>query len=103
MIVRWNQKAVMQWEEMTAYIVVQFGPKAVIDFNRNLVRWQRLLAQNPLIGNQELLITGRRYEYRSIVIHRHCKLVYYIKPTGEIRVAALWDTRREPGKLSTEI
>ena len=40
---------------------------------------------------------GRSLQFRSLVIHEHYKLVYHYDETTEtLRIAALWDTRREP-------
>ena len=47
------------------------------------------------MGLKEPLLRGLKREYRSVVVHRNCKLVYYVE--GDILyIAALWDTRREP-------
>ena len=34
-------------------------------------------------------------EYRSVVVHRNCKLVYYAEG-DTLYIADVWDTRREP-------
>ena len=54
-----------------------------------------LLAANPRLGIAEPLLAGRKREYRSIVVHKLFKLVYYVKDET-VYIAALWDTRREP-------
>ena len=49
----------------------------------------------PGIGQKEPLLQGRKRDYRSIVISRQNKLVYYV--AGDtLYIVALWDTRREP-------
>ncbi|MBQ6730021.1 MAG: hypothetical protein IJQ83_07815 [Bacteroidales bacterium] len=60
------------------------------------------LEDNPYMGQIEPLLANKPKEYRSIVINRLNKIIYYIK--GEtIRVSALWDTRREPKSLLDEV
>ena len=55
------------------------------------------LAKFPLIGKVEPLLQGRSLQFRSLVIHEHYKLIYHYDETAEtLRIAALWDTRREP-------
>lgn len=104
MTIRWNKKAEQQWQLMAIYIANEFGRKAVEAFVANVNQWQIRLIDNPLLGSPEPLLKERRYDYRSLVIHKHCKLVYYIKPNqNTIRIAALWDTRREPGKLKSNV
>lgn len=60
------------------------------------------LAVNPLMGIIEPLLCGRSMEYRSLVVHEHYKLIYRIEGTC-IYIVDLWDTRREPNKLSRRI
>lgn len=104
MTVRWNKKAEQQWKQLACYIANEFGRKAVESFAANIDQWQTRLIENPLLGSPEPLLKERRYEYRSLVIHKHCKLVYYIKTSqNTIQIAALWDTRREPTKLMTNV
>lgn len=55
------------------------------------------LASAPFIGKVEPLLQGSGLPFRSLVIHKHYKLIYhYDKNTDTLRIAALWDTRREP-------
>ena len=58
-----------------------------------------LIARNPAVGPKEPLLAGRPEEYRSVVAHKNCKLVYYVKD-DILHIAALWDTRREPAAQS---
>lgn len=54
----------------------------------------------PYLGEVEQLLIGRRLEYRSLVIHKYAKLVYYVnEKKSALFIAALWDTRREPSAL----
>lgn len=56
-----------------------------------------LISQNPQLGPNERLLTKRRFNYRSHVVHRHCKLVNFVDKSTEIIVIAdVWDTRRCP-------
>ena len=49
-------------------------------------------------------MAGRKAQYRSMVIHKHFKLVYRIDEQRQvIRIAALWDTRREPRRQAGEV
>ena len=66
MQVTWNKKALTQLDAVMKYGRQEFGER-----------------------------TGRKREYRSIVVHKLFKLVYYVKD-DILHIAALWDTRREP-------
>lgn len=45
---------------------------------------------------------AKRLEYRSLVVHKHYKLVYHIE-ADIIYIAALFDTRRNPASLTDHI
>lgn len=45
-----------------------------------------------------------RQIYRSLVVHEHYKLIYYVDQKKElINIVAFWDTRREPLTLKKQI
>ena len=90
----WHKQAEDAWYRMGAYCR-EFGQKSLDKFIRNVQEWVLRIARNPAIGPKEPLLADRPEEYRSVVTHKNCKLVYYVK--GDIlHIAALWDTRREP-------
>lgn len=84
------------------YIMLEFGDRANKRFLQEIQRVSDLLEENPLMGLVEPLLTGKSKEYRSVVVNRQNKIVYYIKG-NTIRVSALWDTRREPKSLAKEV
>ena len=66
--------------------------------NTDLKRIERLMADNPQMGSLELQAEGRNYEYRSIVLCKPFKLIYFIE--GDcLYIADIWDTRRLPETL----
>lgn len=44
------------------------------------------------------MLTSLSKPYRGIVIHKHCKIIYYVED-NTLHIADLWDTRREPKVL----
>ena len=54
-----------------------------------------MLSRNPHLGPVEPYLDNMPEIYRSIVVNRLNKIVYYIKDNG-IVIADFWDTRREP-------
>ena len=95
MQVTWNKKALNQLDAVMAYGRQEFGERAVQRLYTRIMSYEPLLAANPRLGIAEPLLAGRKRAYRSIVVHKLFKLVYYVK--GDIlHIAALWDTRREP-------
>ena len=49
----------------------------------------------PTMGKIDPLFAHRKQTYRSIIVRRLNKVVYYVKD-DTLHVAAFWDTRREP-------
>ena len=77
----WDELARQNQRDILAYGTQTWG--------RDAARKMRL--------HMEPLLQGRSLQFRSLVIHEHYKLVYHYDETTEtLRIAALWDTRREP-------
>lgn len=97
MRIEWNRKAEQQWYSIASTINKTLGKEAVIEFAQNVNEWQSRIVANPEIAPFEPLLKDRRIHYRGIVIHKCCKLIYYVnQKEGVVRIAALWDTRRDP-------
>ena len=52
----------------------------------------------PKKGAPELLLEGRKYEYRRLVIRDNYKVIYFLIE-DEAHIAAVWDVRRDPKTL----
>lgn len=72
-----------------------FGEKVRQEFMDEVEEAVLSLAKMPNRGKIDPLFAHRKIEYRSIVVRRLNKIVYYIK-NDTIHIAAFWDTRREP-------
>ena len=100
--VEWSDEARRDFQRIIRYIAYGFGKKAVRKFEENIAHWERLIALNPAIGPEEAVLQGLEKEYHSVVVHRNCKLVYYVK-SDTLYIVALWDTRREPAAQADNI
>ena len=101
MIVSWSERALIEVTHISDYILDVFGFTANEDFLNSLQETSNLLKSNPMLGRIESLLQHLPIQYRSIVVHRHAKLIYYLN-NDIIRIAAVWDTRREPKALIKE-
>lgn len=91
----WSENARNSAREVARYIYLDFGEKARQKFLKEIEQTDILLRDNPLLGRIEPLLENCKEQYRSIVVNRLSKIIYYIN--GEvIEIVALWDTRREP-------
>ena len=95
MKVSWSKKASDAVVQTSVYILDKFGPKASEDFLQEVQHVSELLESNPCLGPVEPLLAQKSKQYRSVVLNHLNKIVYYIKG-DTIRIAAFWDTRREP-------
>ena len=85
MRVKWNKEALEQLDFVVTYVRREFGNRTAQRVYNRILSYEPLLAQNPFMG---------------IVVHKYCKLVYYVEE-DTVRIADLWDTRREPHTQSS--
>lgn len=62
-----------------------------------------MLKQHPEMGAIDPLFEDFSIAYRSIVINRLSKMVYYIDNDTVIYIVAFWDCRREPKALASQV
>ena len=105
MQIKWSKKAGCALDTALAQGAELFGTHATISFYNRVKSYEPLLKSNPHMGKAEPLLADRtRHQYRSLVIHEHFKLIYYIDlPHDTLYIADLWDTRREPSRLAEQI
>ena len=60
------------------------------------------IASSPNIGKTEPYLENRPIVFRSLVVRKYNKIVYFILD-DHIEVAAFWDTRREPVSQAKEV
>ena len=95
MRVIWNTETTRQLDYLLNYLEQEFGQRTMQNFYKRLLSYEPLLATNPGMGRREPLLEKHPKGFRSIVVHKYCKLIYYVEEDG-IHIADLWDTRREP-------
>ena len=90
-----NDIAKTKIRQTARYIQHKFGKKARLDFRNEISHLANLLRQNPQMGPAEPFLTDAPVPYRSIVVNRLNKMVYWVN--GDvIEIVDFWDTRREP-------
>lgn len=97
MTISWSKQAAESLRDTTAYVHKEFGIKAKQKLLNEVLSLVKSLSDNPCIGKVEPLLEKSSVEYRSLVVNRLNKIVYYINIENQtIEIVALWDTRREP-------
>ena len=75
--------------------------KAAIDTYNTILDKIDFLAKQPKMAAIELLLEEFPCEYRSLVVMKKYKVVYFIKDEI-VHISAIWDCRRNPGSLVKE-
>ena len=104
MQVKWDKRALKRLDKATEYGLYKFGEITSVRFYQKIRSYDSLLAEHPRMGKIEPLLIGRRFEYRSLVVHEYYKLIYYINEVkSRIVVSDFWDVRQEPQHLAEEV
>ena len=91
----WRQEAKYEYKQIARYIKIKFGLKAKREFITEVMECEKMLCKNPDIAAIDPLFGDRANTYRSTLINRRSKMVYYVVD-DEIHIAAFWDCRRDP-------
>ena len=102
MKVLWSEQAKDEVRHISDYILKEFGKKSRQNFMQEIRHAATLLETSPNIGPIEQLLENAPVLYRSIVVNRLSKIVYYIH-NDIVEIVALWDTRQEPNLLRNNI
>ena len=87
--VTWDELARQNQRDILAYGTQTWGRDAARKMRLHIKAEVERLAKFPLIGKVEPLLQGRSLQFYKLVYH-------YDETTETLRIAALWDTRREP-------
>ena len=101
MNIRWHKRAATQLHEVEDYVLRDFGERIRQEFMDEVEQAVEMLANTPTLGKLDPLFSHRKLAYRSFIVRRLNKVVYYVKG-NTLHVAAFWDTRREPTNQATQ-
>ena len=102
MTIRWHKRASAALHLVEEYVLKRFGEKARQDFMAEIEQAVLALSDMPTLGKLDPLFAHRHKTYRSIIVRRLNKVVYYVED-DVIHIAAFWDTRREPKAQAREV
>lgn len=95
MKVYWHKRAAAQLHQVEKYVLRDFGERTRQEFMDEVEQTTLSLANMPAMGKIDPLFAHRKQTYRSIVVRKLNKIVYYVKD-DTLHIAAFWDTRCEP-------
>ena len=102
MKVLWTVFAESQLDGIYDYVQTQ-NTWAAVEIYNDIIDESAMLAHFPLMGAIEPLLSEFPEEYRSLIVRRNYKVVYYIDGKTTIYVVAVFDCRQSPEKLKTII
>ena len=103
MRVKWTERATKGKQQVASYIRRKFGDDRKDQFLLEVRETTQMLKQHPELGAIDPLFEDFSIAYRSIVINRLSKMVYYIDSDTVIYIVAFWDCRQEPAALASQV
>ncbi len=97
----WLPLATRHLDDVFDFLYERNPVAAVNRYNEILDRAEKLSA-SPLVASVELLLEKEPEMFRSLVILRRYKAIYFIEDET-IKIADIWDCRRNPDTLKTGI
>lgn len=93
--IKWNPRAKENFSDTALYIKKTFGALTATNFVQEVHQTVRYIRNNPGIGAAERYLEDTPVLYRSIVVQRLNKIIYWVN--GDvIEIVDFWDCRREP-------
>jgi plasmid stabilization system protein ParE len=99
MKVLWTISAENQLDGIYKYIQIH-NSFAAIEIYNDIVDESAMLAHFPQMGVIEPLLSEFLEEYRSLIVRRNYKIVYFIDNETTIYIVAVFDCRQNPEKLT---
>ncbi len=94
----WSNRAIRSFQETVRFILETNSLIIANKFKNQLQNLIKIIKQNPNIASSELSLEHETIIYKSFVIDKYNKLIYYVKGE-EIILADIWDTRMNPETL----
>lgn len=96
---RWDPIAKEQITEIFNFYKTRYGVRTAKKITDAIRQSSKRLKEQPLLGFKEPLLLTNPHGYRSL-IEGNYKIVYCLEKDNYIRIAAIFDCRQNPDKLS---
>ena len=93
----WMKNAKRQLDEIHDFLAGQ-SPTAAVKFYNGLIDEVERLADFPEMAPVEALLISRPERFRSLVVMKTYKVIYFIDNRA-VNVVTVWDCRQNPTKL----
>jgi len=97
-------KALSRLDEIFDWIKTTNNENTAIKVYNSILDELEILEKQPKIAAIEPALEDLPKQFRSLIINRKYKAVYYIEePKDTIFVTTIWDCRKNPNKLIKEV
>jgi plasmid stabilization system protein ParE len=96
----WKDSATQSLEKHIDYALSEFGRKAVSNWYKHILRIESRMKIQPESFPPEPFLANRNKLYRSSVLMKHFKLIFYYEESNDtVYIDTIWDMRMHPDKL----
>lgn len=93
----WSDTALSQLEDIYDYYKVKASIAIARKLVKSIIEKTIILELNPLIGEKELLLAERPFEYRFL-IEKNYKIIYRFNDK-QVKIVSVFDCRQNPEKI----
>ncbi|MCD8031113.1 MAG: type II toxin-antitoxin system RelE/ParE family toxin [Bacteroides sp.] len=97
----WSRPAIRGLKNIHSYYLTK-NEKYADRLYRQIYKEVHLLADFPFLAPVESLLSGESETYRSLVVEKNFKVIYYIEDEV-INIVEIWDCRQDPDRLKESI
>lgn len=101
MTIEWSKTANRDIGRIEKYLINQAGERRARKTLNKIYGHVDILIENPRAGQFESMLDDQPIGYRRLVEGNY-KILYYIKSDRVVRIAAVFDCRRDPAKMKTK-
>lgn len=104
MVVRWTDIAENRLRNVFDYYLDVAGYNVAAKIVSEIINSSDSLRMMPFMAPIEKNLTGRKFIYRSLIVNKMFKVVYFVDEKADcVVIATIWDCRRDPSKLQDDV
>jgi len=102
MVIKWSLIAEERLKAIFDYFFDVASYKTAFKIVSEIINTVDLLSSMPLIAPIEPILENEKETFRSLVIKRHYKVIYFIEENN-VNIVDVWDCRQDPEILKERV
>ena len=98
----WDEKAKSELKQVARYIRKSFGLNQEKKYQQIIRNAANMLLTQPYMGALDPQLSDRTKSYRSVIVNKLNKMVYYVE-NDVVTIVAFWDCRRDSDQQSQHL